>query len=113
MQDVNGVPHITPQEAREWQKSGRAVLVDVREPVELAAVAIEGAVNVPGSCFNCEDVLAAAGDKEIVFFCKMGGRAMQAHQYFTSSTGRQAVCMDGSITGWAAAGLPVTEESAA
>lgn len=101
-------PHISPEEAWERLRSGTAVLIDVREPEELAAVAIEGAVNVPMSAFDPAAVLAAAGDdKEIVFFCKMGGRAINVWQYFTQNTGRAAVCMTGSITAWAAQGLPV------
>ncbi len=110
MQAANNIPHISPQEALERQQTGTAVLIDVREPDELEAVAIEGAVNVPVSAFDPAAVLAAAGeDREIVFFCKMGGRAMNVWQYFTQNTGRDAVCMTGSITAWAAQGLPVKE----
>lgn len=107
MQDVNGIPHITPQEAQEWQQQARAVLIDVREPDEVEALSISGAVNIPGSQFDAQAVLAAAGEKDIVFFCKIGGRAVNACHYFTSVTGRAAVCMTGSITAWAACGLPV------
>ncbi len=107
MQATNEVPHISPEEALKRQQSGAAVLIDVREPDELDAVAIEGAVNVPVSSFDAQAVLDAAGDKEIIFFCKMGGRAANVWQYFTKSTGRAAVCMTGSITAWEAQGLPV------
>lgn len=107
MQAANDIPHISPEEALSRLESGQAVLIDVREPEELDAVAIEGAVNVPVSAFDAQAVLDAAGDKEIVFFCKMGGRASNVWQYFTKNTGRDAVCMTGSITAWAAKGLPV------
>ncbi|HEY0901332.1 MAG TPA: rhodanese-like domain-containing protein [Micavibrio sp.] len=107
MQATNEVPHISPEEALERQQNGTAVLVDVREPDELAVVAIAGAVNVPVSSFDPQAVLDAAGDKDIVFFCKIGGRAANVWQYFTQKTGRDAVCMTGSITAWAAKGLPV------
>ena len=107
MQAANNIPHISPEEALERAGNGKAVLIDVREPEELDAVAIEGAVNVPVSAFDVEAVIAAAGDKEIVFFCKMGGRAANVWEYFTKNTGRDAVCMTGSITAWAAKGLPV------
>ena len=107
MQAMNNVPHISPEEALDRLQSGDAVLIDVREPDELDVVAIDGAVNVPMSSFDAKAVLNAAGDKEIVFFCKMGGRAANVWQYFTQNTGRDAVCMTGSITAWAAKGLPV------
>lgn len=110
MQAVNEIPHISPEEALSRQQAGAAVLIDVREPDELDVVAIAGAVNVPVSAFDPAAVLAAAGeDREIVFFCKVGGRAMNVWQYFTQKTGRTAVCMSGSITAWAAQGLPVNE----
>lgn len=107
MQDVNNIPHISPEEALDRLQDGAAVLIDVREPDELDVIAIEGAVNVPVSAFDPEAVIKAAGDKEIVFFCKMGGRAVSVWQYFTQNTGRNAVCMTGSITAWVAKGLPV------
>lgn len=107
MQAVNDVPHISPEEALARQKNGGSVLIDVREPEELAAVAIGGAVNIPLSAFDTEAVLEAAGTRDIVFFCKMGGRAANACQHFIRETGRPAVCMTGSITAWAAKGLPV------
>lgn len=110
MQAANNIPHISPEDALQRQRTGRAVLIDVREPEELTVVAIEGAVNVPVSVFDPAAVLAAAGEgREIIFFCKMGGRAMNAWQHFTQSTGCDAVCMTGSITAWAAQGLPVKE----
>ena len=108
MQAAIQIPHISPEEALDRAQRGEAVLIDVREPDELAAVAIEGAVNIPMSAFDSTAVIEAAGDKEIVFLCKMGGRAMNVWQYFTKNTGRDAVCMTGSITAWAAKGLPVT-----
>lgn len=111
MQATNEIPHVTPEEAREMAASGRAVLIDVREPEELAVAAIAGAVNVPLSSFSTDDVLSAAGDREIIFFCKIGGRAMNACQYFSQQSGRAASCMTGSITGWAAKGLPLVSGS--
>lgn len=110
MQAANDIPHISPEEALARQRRGAVVLIDVREPDELETMAIEGALNVPVSAFDPAAILAAAGDgKDIVFFCKMGGRAMNAWQYFTRHTGRDAMCMTGSITAWAAQGLPVVE----
>ena len=107
MQAGNEVPHISPKEALERAQRGAAVLIDVREPDELEVVAIEGAVNVPMSAFDAKAAIEAAGDKEIVFFCRSGRRAIDVWQYFTQNTGRSAVCMTGSITAWFDKGLPV------
>lgn len=107
MQAGNEIPQISPEEAFELAQSGAAVLIDVREPEELDVVAIEGAVNVPLSAFDPAAVITAAGDKDIIFFCKIGGRAANVWDYFTKNTGRDASCMTGSITAWTAKGLPV------
>ncbi|QQG35393.1 MAG: rhodanese-like domain-containing protein [Micavibrio aeruginosavorus] len=107
MQAVNEVPHISPEEAQRRAAQGKAVLIDVREPDEVRTVAIMGAVNVPLTLFDPQAVLDAAGDKDIVFFCKIGGRAMNACHHFIRQTGREAACMSGSIAGWMQKGLPV------
>ena len=107
MQAGNDVPHISPEEALSRAEKGEIILIDVREPEELAVVAIEGAVNIPMSAFDTDAVIAVAEGREIVFFCKMGGRAVNVWEYFTDKTGVGAACMTGSITSWAAKGLPV------
>lgn len=112
MQAVNDIPHLSPEDVWGRAAKGEVVLIDVREPDEVQMVAIAGAVNVPLTSFDPQAVLRAAGDKEIVFFCKMGGRAMNACQYFTGLTGRTASCMTGSITSWVQKGLPVTSSGA-
>lgn len=111
MQDTNNIPHISPGEALERMQKGEIVLIDVREPDELEVISIQGAVNIPLSAFDAGAVINVAEDREIVFFCKMGGRAINVWQYFTQTTGRKAVCMTGSITAWAAKGLPVVTGS--
>lgn len=108
MHAANDVPHVSPEEALGRAQKGDVILIDVREPDEVCALAIAGAVNVPLTRFDPQAVLAVAGDKEIIFFCKMGGRATNACQYFTGLTGRAASCMTGSITAWVQKGLPVT-----
>jgi rhodanese-related sulfurtransferase len=98
---------LTPAEAMAWAASGEAVLIDVREQPEYDNASIEGAVLVPISTYDPQTVLDAVGDKKPVFFCKAGPRAEWAAAYFTGATGREAWCMEGSITGWIRAGLPV------
>lgn len=111
MQAANEIPHISPEEALALAEQGAVVLIDVREPDEVRVVAIAGAVNVPLTAFDPQSVLTAAGDKDIVFFCKMGGRAVNACHHFMAQTGREAVCMTGSITAWLQKGLPVISEA--
>jgi phage shock protein E len=54
-----------------------ATLLDVREPSEFAAGAIDGAINVPVGSLSAQINELNAG-KPIVVYCKSGGRAAQA-----------------------------------
>lgn len=90
--------------ARDMQQEG-AVLIDVREPDEVAACAIEGAVNVPLSAFSVEKVRAAAAGKPVVVLCLAGMRSERACCALPTEMG--AFMLSGGIKAWMAAGLPV------
>ncbi len=103
------IPAISPEEARDWLESGEAVLIDVREENEYQQAHIDGSILVPLSRFNVFEVAQAAGDKKVIFQCRSGKRAEKTWAYYTKATRRQAWLMDGSLMGWAEAGLPVVE----
>jgi len=94
-------------EAQEWLAAQAAVLIDVREAGEFDEIRIPGAVNQPVSSFDTAAVLELAGERKIIFSCRSGPRADNMHQLFVASTGRPAFCLQGSIMGWQAAGLPL------
>ncbi|MFZ0764127.1 MAG: rhodanese-like domain-containing protein [Bradyrhizobium sp.] len=84
---------------------GRYLLVDVREPNEVAVDAYPGAVVVPLSSFDPQDIPDPQG-KQVVFACRSGKRSV------TASLAAQAAGLpydkhlaDGML-GWKAAGLP-------
>jgi len=84
---------------------GRYLLVDVREPNEVAAEAYPDAVVVPLSTFDPKAIPDPHG-KEVVFACRSGKRSV------TASLAAQAAGLPydkhlaGGILGWKAAGLP-------
>jgi rhodanese-related sulfurtransferase len=58
--------------------AGEVTVVDVREPYEFAAGHIDGAVNLPLSCFDPQDLPEG---KPLVLICQSGGRSRNAlHQ---------------------------------
>src|SRR5437899_2252049 len=57
---------------------GRYLLVDVREPNEVAVEAYPGAVVVPLSSFDPQDIPDPQG-KQVVFACRSGKRSVTAH----------------------------------
>ena len=83
-----------------------AVILDVREPGELAQARIEGTLDIPlGELV--ERVAEVPSDTTVYVLCHVGGRSAQAVQYL-ESRGVDAVNIDGGIVAWHRAGLPVT-----
>ncbi len=86
-------------------REGRMLLVDVREPNELAVETFLDALSMPLSQFDTQSLPDPQG-KQIVFACRSGKRSV------TSSLAAQAAGfaydkhLAGGIIGWKAAGLP-------
>ena len=60
-----------------------AQLVDVREPDEVAAGSLPGAVNIPLGelAFRLDELVP---DRRVVLFCRSGGRSAQAAEFLIS-----------------------------
>jgi rhodanese-related sulfurtransferase len=99
------VHDLTPQDVSKGIAEGRYLLVDVREPNEVAVDAYPGAVVVPLSTFDPQDIPDPKG-KQVVFACRSGKRSV------TASLAAQAAGLSydkhlaGGMLGWKAAGLP-------
>lgn len=99
------VHDLTPQDVSKGLAEGRYLLVDVREPNEVAVDAYPGAIVVPLSNFDPQDIPDPKG-KEVVFACRSGKRSV------TASLAAQAAGLPydkhlaGGMLGWKAAGLP-------
>jgi rhodanese-related sulfurtransferase len=101
----NQVHDLTPEEVSKGMAEGRYLLVDVREPNEVAVEAYPGAVVVPLSTFDPEEIPNPQG-KQVVFACRSGKRSV------TASLAAQAAGLNydkhlaGGMLAWKAAGLP-------
>ena len=99
------VHDLTPEDVAKGMAEGRYLLVDVREPNEVAAEAYPDAVVVPLSTFDPASIPDPNG-KQVVFACRSGKRSV------TASLAAQAAGLPydkhlaGGIIGWKAAGLP-------
>jgi rhodanese-related sulfurtransferase len=99
------VHDLTPQDVSKGMAEGRYLLVDVREPNEVAAEAYPGGVVVPLSSFDPKNIPDPQG-KQVVFACRSGKRSV------TASLAAQAAGLPydkhlaGGILGWKAAELP-------
>jgi rhodanese-related sulfurtransferase len=99
------VHDLTPEEVSLGMTEGRYLLVDVREPNEVAVDAYPGAVVVPLSSFDPHAIPDPKG-RQVVFACRSGKRSV------TASLGAQAAGLPhdkhlaGGMLAWKAAGLP-------
>ena len=96
---------LTPDEVSKGISEGRYLLVDVREPNEVAAEAYPFGVVVPLSTFDPKAIPDPQG-KQVVFACRSGKRSV------TASLAAQAVGLPydkhlaGGMLAWKAADLP-------
>ena len=99
------VQDLTPQEVSKGMEEGRFLLVDVREPNEVAAEAYLGGVVVPLSTFDPAAIPDPQG-KQVVFACRSGRRSVTASQAAQASGLPYDSHLAGGILAWKAAGLP-------
>ena len=77
------------------------MLLDIREPQEVAAGAIAGSVHIPMNTIpNNLDKLPK--DKPLVVMCHVGGRIAQVTHWLRAQGYDNAVNLDGGIVAWAA-----------
>jgi hydroxyacylglutathione hydrolase/adenylyltransferase/sulfurtransferase len=98
---------LTPQRVAELLESG-VQLIDVREDYEVEAGRIAGARHI-----ELERLASQADtidrERPVVFQCRLGARSAMAAQAFRTA-GYEAYSMEGGLTEWVAAGLPIEPE---
>jgi rhodanese-related sulfurtransferase len=98
------VANLTVEEVARGLTEGRMLLVDVREPNEVAVERYPDAVVVPLSSFDP----AAIGDpkgKQVVFACRSGRRSVTASLAAQEKGYPYNAHLAGGILAWKAAGL--------
>lgn len=89
-------------------------LVDVRTPVEYRAHHIAGSELAPLDELDCASLSARIGaDKECVLVCKGGTRASKAAERLAAAGMSRVTVLEGGVTAWMEAGLPVNRGQAA
>lgn len=98
------IPSVAPHEASSLQQEG-AVLVDVRETGEFTHGHAPGSRHYPlGQLRGSMQQLPK--DQKLVAVCRTGSRSAQATKALRSS-GYDVVNLDGGVTAWQRAGLPL------
>lgn len=103
------LPLMSPQDVRNRLAAGEIRLVDIREPEELASQRIDGAEAAPLSVIRWQDFRPAT-DKPVVFTCNSGRRTKNNSELLEQLAAGEAWQMDGGVTAWDKAGLPVVRD---
>jgi rhodanese-related sulfurtransferase len=99
------VHDLIPEDVSKGMAEGRYLLVDVREPNEVAVEAYPGAVVVPLSGFDPRDIPDPHG-KQVVFACRSGKRSVTASLTAQVAGLAYDKHLAGGMLAWKAAGLP-------
>ena len=103
------VKDLSPTEVARGLTEGKIMLVDVREPNEVAAAAYPDAIQMPMSQFDPSALPDPAG-KQVVFACGSGKRSMMASLAAQEAGLPYDAHLEGGMKGWREAGLPTKQE---
>jgi rhodanese-related sulfurtransferase len=102
---MSDVRNLMPQDVAKGIAEGRMLLVDVREPNEIAVESYPDALVVPLSSFDPADIPDPQG-KEVVFACRSGKRSVTASLAAQNRGFAYDAHLAGGIIAWKEAGLP-------
>ena len=105
MEQQHKVHDLTPQDVSRGLADGRYLVVDVREPNEVAAEAYPDAIMVPLSVFDPDDIPDPNG-RTVVFACRSGKRSVTASLAAQDAGLPYDKHLAGGILAWKEAGLP-------
>ena len=91
------IPEIPPEAAVEAVANG-AVLLDVREPFEIATAHVEGALEIPMGQIPAR-IAEVPTDADLLVMCHHGGRSLQVAE-FLNAQGFTVSNVSGGIDQW-------------
>lgn len=93
--------------AKEWLSKNEAIIVDVREPGEYAAMHIPGAKLIPVGTIN-NDNLPELSNKKLIIHCQISRRGATAcEKLLLGNPNLNVYNLEGGITAWEKAGFKV------
>jgi len=105
---AEAVLSLEPARINALLQSGEAVVIDIRRDYEYEAGHVPGSRHI-----EINDVSANADsiprDRTIVFYCRSGNRSGMPAEAFRQA-GYEAYNMEGGLTAWVEAGLPLEPE---
>lgn len=93
---------ITVQDLHAMRDEQKAhMLLDIREPHEVAICAIEGSVHIPMNTIP-DNLDKLPKDRPLVVLCHLGGRSAQVTYWLRAQGYDNALNLEGGIAAWAA-----------
>ena len=105
MSQAEKIHDLTAEEVASGIAQGRYLLIDVREPNEVAVEAYPDAVVLPLSTFDPAEIPDPKG-KTVVFACSSGKRSVTASLAAQAGGKPYDSHLAGGMLAWKAAGLP-------
>lgn len=101
------VKQIDAKTAHAWLAKNEAVIVDVREPVEYAAMHIPDAKLIPLGIIDTNQ-LPELGNKKLIIHCQLGKRGgMACEKLCKDNPGLEIYNLEGGIVAWEKAGFKI------
>ncbi len=104
---IEGVQHITPQNALDAVYAGEAIMLDVREENEwkIEAIALNDVYYQPLSVIM-KRLTYIPRDKAIIVFCHVGVRSTKVADMLIMNGFKNVANLDGGLVEWKSLGLP-------
>jgi rhodanese-related sulfurtransferase len=103
---IGSVRNVSVAQAAQLQADGTgAVLIDVREPGEFAALRAPGAVLLPLVELPAR-LAELPRDRDLLLVCRSGGRSLRATMWLMQQGFDNVSNVDGGMNAWRNAGLP-------
>ena len=94
------VAELSPSEVlQRWPDRANVVLLDVREPAEVAVAAVAGAVHIPMGEIPAR-LAELDPERPIVVMCHLGGRSRRVAEFLASRGFREVFNLRGGIDAW-------------
>ena len=103
---------VSAREAAQRLNTGKAVLVDIREPDEYAREHIPNAILLPVSALDKAKLKVEAG-QQTIFHCKTGMRTNSYCASLAAHVDGDAFMLEGGLDAWRSAGLPTAKNAKA
>jgi rhodanese-related sulfurtransferase len=105
--NINGVEHISPENAYSELQDGTAIMVDVRENDEymIEYISLNEVYHFPMSSIM-DNLKNIPDDKTIITLCQRGVRSTKVANMFNRNGFMNSINLDGGLIAWKAKGLP-------